>query len=352
MTAVPVTIMITSPLEPEHARRIAAACPESTEVIYRPDLVPPSRYAGDHDGDPGWTRTPGQQDEWSGLLAHAHVLWDFPVRDDEDVEFSLIAPNARWVQTSTAGVGQIVKRLGLQGSDLVITTASGIHGQPLAEFVFGVLLGHVKRFGHLRTEQRSHHWERFSTGELAGQTMAIIGPGRIGREVARIAKAFRMNVWAMGRTNTPNRAKELGVDQLFGRDELRTMLARADCLVLCAPHTPETENLIGRGELLAMKSDAVLINIARGAMIDETALVDVLEQGHLAFAALDVFRHEPLPPDSPLWDLPNVLVSPHSASTADSENGKLTDLFIRNLEHFLNGRFHEMEPRLDTSRLY
>src|SRR5680860_1210355 len=105
------------------------------------------------------------------------------------------------------------------------------------------------------------------------------------------------------------------------------MLARADCLVLCAPHTPETENLIGRGELLAMKSDAVLINIARGAMIDETALVDVLEQGHLAFAALDVFRHEPLPPDSPLWDLPNVLVSPHSASTADSENGKLTDLF-------------------------
>jgi phosphoglycerate dehydrogenase-like enzyme len=161
-----------------------------------------------------------------------------------------------------------------------------------------------------------------------------------------------MTVWATGRDNSPARARALGVDRLFDREALREMLAGADCVVLCAPHTTETENLIGRDELLAMKPDAVLVNIARGAMIDERALVEVLESGHLGFAALDVFRTEPLPPDAPFWDLPNVLVSPHSASTADSENGKLTDRFIENLGHFLAGEIDRMAPRLDTTRLY
>lgn len=348
----PITILMTSPLEVEHVQRIAAAWPDATAVIHRPDLIPSSLYPGDHDGDPRWTRTPAQRTEWAALLAQAHVLWDFPIPDYPTSDLSAIAPNARWVQTSTAGVGQLVKRLGLQGSDIIVTTASGIHGQPLAEFVFGVLLGHVKQFDHLRAEQRAHHWQRFSTGELAGQTMAIIGPGRIGQEVARIAKAFRMTVWAMGRTNDPARTAELGVDRLFARDQLHAMLAGADCVVLCAPHTPETEDLIGRDELLAMKPGAVLINIARGVMIDEAALLNVLQGGQLAVAGLDVFREEPLPPDSPFWDLPNVLVSPHSASTADSENGKLTERFIANLGHFLHGRYDAMAPRLDTSRLY
>ena len=345
-----VSIMFTSPLEAEHVEKIAGAHPGRTEIVYRPDLLPPPRYAGDHDGDPDWTRTPAQHAEWLTLLARADVLWDFPVIGSDDL-LSLI-PGLRWVQTTTAGVGQIVKRLGLQGSDLIVTTASGIHGQPLAEFVFGALLFHTKQLDHLQAEQRAHRWERFSTGELTGQTMAIVGPGRIGREVARIAKAFRMEVWAMGRTNDPARAAALGVDRLFERKQLREMLAGADCVVLCAPHTPETEDLIGRDELLAMKEDAVLVNIARGEMIDEAALIDVLKGGHIGFAALDVFRNEPLPPDSPFWELPNVLVNPHSASTADSENGKLTERFIRNLGHYLNGHIADMEPRLDTSRLY
>ena len=345
-----VNIMFTSPIEPEHVRKIASAHPESTDIIDRPDLLPPPRYEGGHDGDPGWRRTPEQHAEWLALLKRAEVLWDFPVWERENI--SQLAPRLRWVQTTSSAVGQLVQRLGLQGSDLIITTASGIHAQPLTEFVFGVLLFHTKRIAHLQAEQRAYQWERFCAGELAGQPMAIFGPGRIGKEVARIAKAFRMEVWAMGRTNDPARAEALGVDRLFERDHLRAMLAGADCVVLCAPHTPETENLIGRDEILAMKADAVLVNIARGAMIDESALISVLERGHLSFAALDVFRNEPLPPDSPFWNLPNVLVSPHSASTASSENGKLTDRFIRNLDHYLDGRFAEMEPQLDTSRLY
>ncbi len=343
-------VMIATPLEEEHAARIAAAFPNRAEVVYRPDLLPPTLYRGDHDGDPGWTRSPEQQREWLDLLAQADALWDFPVSAHENL--LEMTPRLRWVQTTSAGVGQLVRNLGLQGSDLIVTTASGIHAQPLAEFVFGALLGHVKRFDHLRAEQRARRWERFSGGTLAGQTMAIVGPGRIGREVARLAKAFRMEVWAMGRDNSATRADALGVDRLFARKELGSMLAGADCVVLCAPHTAETEEMIGRAELQAMRPGAVLVNIARGAMVDEDALIETLRDGHLGFAALDVFRVEPLPVDSPLWGMPNVLVAPHSASTADSENATLTDRFIENLGHYLAGEIDKMQPRLDTTRLY
>jgi phosphoglycerate dehydrogenase-like enzyme len=345
-----VRVVIASPLEEEHAARIAAAFPDRAEVAFRPDLLPPTRYQGDHDGDPDWMRSPDQQREWLDLLAGAEILWDFPFNAHDNL--MTVTPHLRWVQTTSAGVGQLVRNLGLRGSDLIVTTASGIHAQPLAEFAFGALLGHIKRFDHLRAEQRAHRWERFSGGTLAGQVMAIVGPGRIGREIARIAKAFRMTVWAMGRDSAPGRAEALGVDRLFGRDELREMLAGADCVVLCAPHTAETEGMIGRDELVAMKSGSMLVNIARGAMVDEDALVDALRSGHLGFAALDVFRIEPLPPESPLWDLPNVLIAPHSASTADSENAALTERFIANLGHYLAGEIDAMAPRLDTTRLY
>lgn len=343
-------VMVASPLEAEHAARIADAFPDRAEVVYRPDLLPPTLYRGDHDGDPAWTRTPEQQREWLDLLAGADVLWDFPVASHTNL--LEMTPRLRWVQTTSAGVGQLVKNLGLQGSDLIVTTASGIHAQPLAEFTFGALLGHTKRFDHLRAEQQARRWERFSGGTLAGQVMAIVGPGRIGREVARLAKAFRMEVWAMGRDNSPARAEALGVDRLFAREQLREMLAGADCVVLCAPHTPETEGMIGREELRAMRPGAVLVNIARGAMVDEEALIEVLRDGHLGFAALDVFRIEPLPAESPLWDMPNVLIAPHSASTADSENAALTERFIENLGHYLAGEIESMQPRLDTTRLY
>lgn len=344
------TILIASPLEPEYAERIATAWPERTDVIYRPDLLPPIRYPGDHDGDPAWQRTSAQQCEWEQLLTRATVLWDFPT---DLIGHPLeVSPHLRWVQTSSAGVGQAVRRLGITPGELVITTASGVHAQPLAEFVFGALLYHTKRFGHLQSEQREHRWERFCARELSGATMAIIGPGRIGREVARLARAFGMHTIAMGRTNDPARAEQLGVDAIFDRHQLHEMLSQADCLVLCAPHTPETENMIGKAEIAAMRPGVVLVNIARGAMLDEGAMLSALRSGHIGFAALDVFRSEPLPDDSPLWDMPNVLVSPHSASTATSENGKLTDRFIENLGHFLAGDIESMQPQLDIARLY
>lgn len=346
----PVAVMIASPLEAAHADQIAAAYPDRVLLDYRPDLLPPTRYVADHKGDPDWRRTPDQETAWRGLLQRAEVLWDFPI--GETAPIRQLCPNLRWVQTTSAGIGPLVVRLGLQQSDLIVTTASGIHAQPLAEFVFGALLYHTKRFSHLESEQDAHRWERFCAGELRGRVLALIGPGRIGREVARVAHAFGMLVWAMGRRYDPERTGDLGVDQLFPSAELETMLAGADVLVLCVPETAETERLISRAALAALKPGAVVINVARGSVIDEAALLDSLRSGHVAFAALDVFSTEPLPPDSPFWDLPNVLVSPHSASTADTENAKLTDRFITNLGHYLNGAIDQMTPVFDKRRLY
>jgi len=341
--------MITSPLEPEHAARIAAAFPDRIEVIYRPDLMPEMRFGADH-GDPAWRLTGERQREWHSLIARAEILLDFPQYEEQSILD--LAPGLRWVQTTSAGVGPLVRRLGLQDSDLIVTTASGIHAQPLTEFVFAALLFYTKEFGRLQDEQRARQWHRFSGRELAGQTMAIIGPGRIGREIARIASAFRMRVVALGRDSDAARAGALGVERLFARAELGEMLSEADCLVVCAPHTPETDGILGPREFAALKPGAVFVNIGRGALIDEDALVASLRDGRIAFAALDVFREEPLPTTSPFWDMPNVLINPHSASTVDTENSKITELFIRNLEHYLNGELERMAPILDKQRLY
>ncbi|MGH2618318.1 MAG: D-2-hydroxyacid dehydrogenase [Thermomicrobiales bacterium] len=341
--------MIASPLEPEHAERIASAYPDRVELIYRPDLMPALRYLGDH-GDPAFRRTPDQEREWHALLRRAEILLDFP--QNESLSVLALAPRLRWVQTTSAGVGPLVQRLGLQDSDLLVTTSSGIHAQPLAEFVFAALLFHSKEIGRLQDEQRARQWHRFCGIELLGRTMAIIGPGRIGREIARIARGFRMRVIAMGRDSDPARAELLGVDRLFDRADLHAMLAEADCLVICAPLTPETEGLLGPAELAALKPGAVFINIGRGAIVDEDALLQQLRSGQIAFAALDVFREEPLPPDSPFWEMPNVLINPHSASTVDTENAKIVDLFVSNLGHFLNGDIDQIAPQLDKRRLY
>jgi len=344
-----VEIVIASPLEPEFAERILAAHPERTRVTYRPDLLPPPRYVADH-GDPAFVRTPAQSAEWREILRSAEATWDFPT--DGGLGPRDLCPNVRWIQTTSAGVGPAAQRYGLGEAGVIVTTASGIHAGPLAEFVFAALLYWVKEIPRLKADQAAHRWDRFCAGELRGMTLAVIGPGRIGREVARIGRAFGMTTWAMARSNAPERAAELGVHRVWDRDGLRGMLSGADAVVLATPHTPETAGMIGPAEIAAMKPGVLLVNIARGAVIDEDAMADALRTGHIGFAALDVFREEPLPDRSPLWDLPNVLVNPHSASTAWGENARLTEIFIANLGHYLDGNLDLMSPRLDIARGY
>lgn len=343
-------VMIASPLEEEFVHQIRDAEPDRIELIHRPDLLFAPRYATDHYAQPGWARTPAGEAEWRALLSRAEVTWDFPMAAGKG-PFEL-SPNLKWVQTTSAGVGQMVKRLGVVDTDLIVTTASGVHAEPLSEFVFAALLFHAKSFRDLQTRQRAHIWEKFCGGGLDAQTIAIFGPGRIGRQIAKNARSFGMTVWAMARDNNPARAADLGVDRLFTRGQIKEMLAGANAVVLCTPHTPETEGLIGPDDVTAMKHGTVLVNIARGVVIDEAAMIAALKSGQIAFAALDVFNQEPLPETSELWDLPNVLINSHSASNAASENGKITASFIQNLHAYLDGRFEDMSPVLDKARMY
>jgi phosphoglycerate dehydrogenase-like enzyme len=176
--------------------------------------------------------------------------------------------------------------------------------------------------------------------------LAIVGLGRIGAEVASHGKKQDMRVVGMKRTpsEVPN------VDRLYARDELPEMLAEADFLVIIAPQTPETVGMIGEREIAAMKPGAVLINIARGTLVDEDALIRALQEGRLRGAALDVVRTEPLPVDSPLWEMTNVILCPHSGSAVLQENGRITELFCDNLSRYMSGQ--SLRNVLDTGRLY
>lgn len=345
----PLRVMIATPLESEHIQRIKQMLPAGVELIYEPSLYPPTRYVSDHHGPDDFQRTPEQEHQWQALVATADVAFDFPYSDAHPRTY---APNLKWVQTSSSGVGQMVSRLDIKPGDLTITTARGVHARPLAEFVFLVLLTAVKDARRLQSEQRAHRWERFCSDELSGKTLAIIGPGKVGQEVARIGRCFDMKPVALGRDNRPERASELGVDRLFARDELIDMLQLADALVICAPHTPATENIMDRAAFDALRPGVILVNIGRGPLVDEDAMLDKLRDGTILLAGLDVFRTEPLPSDSPFWDQPNVIVNPHSGSTSTRENGRLVDLFIYNLSCFIDGRIGDMRNVLDIERMY
>lgn len=347
-----IAVFISSYLEPEYVEQIRAVDPVRLDVIYEPDLFPPRRYVADHHAPPGFHLSLDQQQRYLEHVRGAEVMWDFPELVPKGTSVLELAPRLRWVQTTSAGVGQAVARMGLVESDLIITTSSGVHAAPLAEFVFMALLMCVKEYARLERDQRERRWERFCSDELDGKTLAIVGPGKIGRQVAKVGRAFGMRVLGLARTGGAGRAAEIGLDELYTREGLHEMLSQADAVVICCPHTPETEGLIDRAAFEAIKPGAMFVNIARGQVVDEAALLDSLRSGEIAFAGLDVFQTEPLPPESPFWDLPNVIINPHSASTALSENRKITEIFCHNLRCYLDGRIGEMLNVLDKQRMY
>jgi phosphoglycerate dehydrogenase-like enzyme len=327
---VSVRVLICSPLEPELVARIAAV-DRQVDVVHRPELLGIPRYPGDH--TPPVQRTPAAEEEWSALLASADVLFDVD-RPNARAGLPERAPRLRWVQASSSGVGEWIRRLGLLDAPVQVTNAAGIHAVPLAEFALFAMLYFAKRMPLVHADRAAGRWERFAGSVLHGRTLGVIGLGQVGREIARLAAAVGMRVVGVRRTA----AATDGVAEVFGPDGLHTVLAQSDYVVLMAPYTAETDTLLDASAIAAMKPGAVLINVSRGSLIDETALVEALREGRLTGAALDVFRHEPLPADSPFWDLPNVLITPHSMSTALGENELLVDLFCDNLRRFLDGR--------------
>jgi phosphoglycerate dehydrogenase-like enzyme len=273
------------------------------------------------------------------------VLCSGSIPDD----LATLAPNVRWIQLTSAGADHLF-RSGLPQSrlPLVITTASGIHATPITEYVFSSLLLHTWHWRRLLALQRDHTWaddgERMSLRgyELFGATIGIIGVGHIGRQIARLARAFGMRVLGVRRSA---QAGELDpdVDVLYSSEQLRVMLGQCDHVVVAAPSTPETHHLIGEGELRSMRSHAYLVNVSRGDVIDEAALVRALTQHWIGGAGLDVMEQEPLSSSSRLWSLPNVYLSPHISGGTRRYGTLLMDLFLENLR-----RYEEAQPLLNV----
>ncbi len=334
-----VNVLICSYLEPELIEKIRAV-DTRLQVEYHPELLPKPRYQADHVGEK-LERTVQDQTRWLELLGKAEILFDFDYTGIPELPER--APNVRWIQATSAGIGQFVARQNYARMNAVFTTSSGVHARPLAEYAIMSMLEVVKQRELARTQQLEHRWQRFSTVELSKKTLAIVGLGKIGLEVARLARAFDMHVIASKRHVESISASSLGIDALYPWTDLHAMLAQADFVCLATPHTPETENLMNQAAFNALKPGAVLINIARGAVVVESAMIAALGSGKLAHAALDVVATEPLPVDSPLWDMPNVSIYHHSASTNDLENQRIVDLFCQNL-----GRYLEQQPLLNT----
>ena len=329
-----IDVLIASYLEPDHVARIAAS-PQGVRLHYRPDLLPKPRYVADHIGAP-FTRDPDAEAAWRALVAQAEVAFDFDyVRPHNYVEY---APRLRWVQATSSGIGQFISRTGLRDTPLVFTTAAGIHGRPLAEFVLWATLSVAKGYLQARAQQREHMWQRFHGSELLDSTLLIVGMGGIGRSVAALLRPLGVRTVGTKRDTETVSAEALGVDVLVPWRDLDAVLPEADHVVLACPLTPETQGLIDRARLARFKEGASLVNVGRGALVDHAALLDALDRGALAAAVLDVTDPEPLSADHPLWDHERVIVFPHSASTSVHENKRLVDLFLDNLDRYVAGR--------------
>ena len=332
--------LITAPLHEVEVERIAAVN-SMVEVTYAMeevraelDITPESAIPL---GRPMWQRELTRADASKALdsmLAHTEVMlsWRLPLN------LLSRAPRLRWIQRFGAGVEMLSGAGGILDSDVIVTNASGIHATMVGEFVLCLMLMIAKKAPHFLGNQRTRFWEPFITSELDGKTVGIVGLGRIGREVARLARAFRMRVLAVRRSAPVREKGEVGVDELFPSAQLLQMISNCDFVVLTVPLTLETRGLIGEAELKSMKPAAYLINVARGPVINQDVLLKALKEGWIAGAALDVFETEPLPLESELWDLPNVIISPHSAGYREGHTRMVTDLFCENLRRFLAGK--------------
>ena len=332
-----VPVVIATPLETELVDRLRAV-DDRLDVRFDPDLLPPPRYPSDHAGDPGFARTPEQEERFTQLVAGAEVLYGFPREDPAQIAWAVrTAPGLRYVQATYAGAGQQLAAAGLTPEELgriQWASSSGVHATPLAEWSLFGILAFRKGLPRLLADQKARRWGHYPVDELHGATVLVVGLGEIGRETARLAAAFGMRVLSVRRHE----------------GDLDALLPEADAVVVTLPLTDETQGLIGRARIERMKPGAVFVNVGRGGVVDEDALVDALRSGHLRGAALDVFAHEPLPPESPLWKLDNVILSPHTSALSVHENARIVELFAENLRRYLAGE--ELVSRIRTDVFY
>jgi phosphoglycerate dehydrogenase-like enzyme len=254
-------------------------------------------------------------------------------------ELAGIAGKLRFIQSISAGTDQFDKTL-LRERGIRLASAAGVNAQAVAEHAMALILALARRLPEARDNQSAKRWRGMISeiaareDQLGGKTILIVGMGRIGARLARLAKAFEMRVIA---TRRDAATAATGADAVYGQDRLRDLLVQADIVALTCPLTPETENLIDAAALAAMKPTAHLINVARGRVVDEPALIEALQQRRIAAAGLDVTRDEPLAAASPLWTMPNVLITPHTAGETRAYEDAVIDILMENLARLWRG---------------
>lgn len=314
----PLNILFLNPLSDEHISLIQQAAPQS--VIQTCKLK--------------------EAHQW---IDHTHILVAWGMMDLRPLFAQ--ASNLQWIHALSAGVEEI-NQGDIQSSDILLTNSKGIHGIPVSEHVFSYILAFSRSLPQALANQKAKVWQKYDTNEIHGKTLGIVGLGSIGREIAKKAKAFGMKVYAVKREES----EELFVDQLFNHDSVDEMLPHCDYVVSALPLTQETEGYFNLERFSKMKPSTYFINIARGGVAVEPDLIESLEKGLIRGAALDVFEIEPLPPTSPLWNLNNVIITPHLGAMSPYYLDRAIKLFADNLSRFINGS--EMVNIIDKQKGY
>ena len=325
-------VVIATPLSTELVAFLARD--ERLEVVHEPELL--------NDPERDWIlgpkqRSPEEQARYEALVDSADALFGVPDESGRALARTVAAnPRLRWVHTIPAGGGQQVKAARLEPEALeriVFTTSAGVHAGPLAEFaVFGVLAG-AKRLPWLQERQQAHQWgPREPLGQVSEQTVLVVGLGAIGRRVAEQLTALGSRVIGVHR-----REVEAAVERIVPVADLAAAASEADAIVLALPGTEATRGMLSAEVLAAIKPGATVVNVGRGNTIDEPALIEALHDGRVGLAVLDVTAVEPLASDSPLWELPNVILAPHTAAISPHEPRRIAELFADNARRLLDG---------------
>ncbi|MBI2907446.1 MAG: D-2-hydroxyacid dehydrogenase [Chloroflexi bacterium] len=247
------------------------------------------------------------------------------------------APSLKWLQLSGTGIDRYLESEVLDGR-IIVTSSHGATAVPIAEHIMGFVFGLAKNIPRIVQNKGDRRWERFMNVELSGKTMGVVGMGAIGSNLARMAKGIGMRVVATRRHATRRERNVGDVDEVFPSSDLLNILEESDFVALALPLTEETRKLIGEKELRAMKPSSYIINVSRGPIIDEAVLVRALKEGWIAGAGLDVFEREPLPPESELWEMPNVIISSHMAGYTSMRATHVTRIFVENLRRYVSGQ--------------
>jgi phosphoglycerate dehydrogenase-like enzyme len=340
-----------TPLPEDLADRIRAAEPR-LDLVVEQDLLPPQQHPGDHQGDPSFTRSAADERRYRELVDSAQVLYGMPGERPSELARTIRAnPALEWVQLMPAGGGGQVKAAELTRDELDrirFTTTAGVHAVPLAEWCeFGLLAG-FKTLPRLQEAQRAHEWaeSRWMMRRLEGSRVLVVGLGSIGRLVAGRLAAQGVHVAGTSRRDV----QVDGVEEVLHPKDLAARIGDFDGVVVTLPGTDATRHLVSAEVLAAVKPGVTIANVGRGTVIDQEALIEHLRTGRVGFAALDVTDPEPLPGGSPLWDLPNVLISPHTAALSDREDALIADLFARNATRYLDGE--DLINPVDTHEFY